>query len=257
MGKMALITGASEGIGKVFAIRLAKSGYQITAVARRENKLKELIQTLGASHQVLAADLSTSEGQNLVAKKLEMNKYDILVNNAGVGTVGAFTQVPLDKQMAMIRLNCEALVVLSHAFLKNAKEGDSLLNVSSTLAFLPMPMTGLYCATKAFVTSLSESLWYEQRERGVYVMGLCPGVTSTNFQINAGGKKEDIPANMAQSAEEVVDYAMKHLECRYGPTVISGSKNKTFAFMTRLMTRKTVVHMMGQMTKSRSKSGDH
>jgi short-subunit dehydrogenase len=158
MGKMALITGASEGIGKVFAIRLAKSGYQVTAVARRENKLKELIQTLGAGHQVLAADLSTSEGQNLVAKKLEMNKYDILVNNAGVGTVGAFTQVPLEKQMAMIRLNCEALVVLSHAFLKNAKEGDSLLNVSSTLAFLPMPMTGLYCATKAFVTSLSESL---------------------------------------------------------------------------------------------------
>lgn len=247
MAKKALVTGASDGIGKVFALELAKQGYVVTAVARNADRLGEVVKTMGAGHRSLIADLSTAEGQSKACQELAATKYDLLINNAGVGTSGAFTEVPLEKQMAMVRLNCEAVVALSHTFLKTAKSGDALMNVSSTLAFLPMPLLGLYCATKAFVTSFSESLWFEQKKKGVHVMDLCPGITSTSFQVNAGGRKEDVPESLAQTPEQVVAYALKQLASRQRPTVISGSKNRTLAFVTRLMPRSAVVRMMGKM----------
>lgn len=247
MTKKALITGSSEGIGHSFAIALAKAGYSITAVARSEDKLKKLISEIGSTHQYIVADLSTESGQNKTAQELSSNHYDLLINNAGVGTVGKFTDVPLEKQIQMMNLNNQGLVKLAYAFLKNSKSGDALINVSSTLAFLPMPGLGLYCATKAFVTSFSESLWYEQKARGVYVMGLCPGITSTNFQTNSGGKSEDLPAGMAQTPEQVVEVALKALLARKSPTVISGAKNFLMSSMTRLMPRKSAVSMMGKM----------
>src|ERR1039457_3134294 len=145
----------------------------------------------------------------------------------------------------MLRLNNEALVKLAYAFLKKAQSGDALINLSSTLAFLPMPGLGLYCASKAFVTSLSESLWYEFKDKGVYVMGLCPGITSTNFQTHSGGRKEELPANLAQTPEQVVSVALKALKARSNPTVISGVKNVIFAALTRTMPRKSTVSMMG------------
>lgn len=248
MAKRALVTGASDGIGRVFALQLAKQGYEVTAVARNADRLAEVVKAMGSGgHRSVIADLSTVEGQAKACQVLESTRYDLLINNAGVGTSGPFTEVPLEKQMAMVRLNCEAVVALSYTFLKNAKAGDALMNVSSTLAFLPMPMLGLYCATKAFVTSFSESLWFEQKKRGVHVMDLCPGITSTSFQVNAGGKMEDLPASLAQTPEQVVSFALKHLEDRQRPTVISGAKNRSLAFVTRLMPRSAVVRMMGKM----------
>jgi len=115
---------------------------------------------------------------------------------------------------------------------------------------MPMPAIGLYSATKAFVTSFTESLWFEQKARGVYVMGLCPGITSTNFQVNSGGKREDIPKNLAQTPEEVVENAWKALQARRNPTVISGKKNTMMTVMTKVMPRKSTVTMMGKMMPS-------
>lgn len=247
MAKKALVTGASEGIGKVFAKKLSEGGYQVTLVARNEARLKESVAEIGRGASFLVADLSTQEGQSKVVAELQSSNYDLLVNNAGVGTVGKFTDVSIDKQVAMLRLNCEALVALSYAFLKKAKKDDALINVSSTLAFLPMPTLGLYSATKAFVTSFTESLWFEQKERGVFVMGLCPGVTSTRFQSNAGGRIEDLPKGMSQTPEAVVEVALAALRSRKSPTVISGSKNRFLAGLTRLMPRKTTVGIMGKM----------
>jgi uncharacterized protein len=249
MAKKALVTGASEGIGKVFAEKLSEGGYQVMLVARNEGKLKACVAELGNGAGFLVADLSTHEGQAKVVAEIQSSNYDLLVNNAGVGTVGKFTDVSIDKQLAMLRLNCEALVSLSYAFLKKAKKNDALINVSSTLAFLPMPTLGLYSATKAFVTSFTESLWFEQKERGVFVMDLCPGVTSTRFQTNAGGKMEDLPKGMSQTPEVVVDVALAALRSRSRPTVISGSKNRVFAALTRFMPRKTTVNIMGKMTE--------
>lgn len=252
MDKRALVTGASEGIGRAFAKKLAGEGFKVTVVARTEAKLKSLVQEMGTEHCQIVADLSTEAGQKKVCEELESHHYDLLVNNAGVGTYGPFTDVSLDRQVHMMRLNCEAVMRLAHTFLKNSEPGDALINTSSTLAFLPLPMSGLYSATKAFVTSFSESLWFEQKARGVYVMGLCPGITETNFHINSGGRAGELPKALAQTSEQVVEAAMKALAARKNPTVISGVKNFMMASFARAMPRKSTVSMMGKMASQKN-----
>ena len=185
--KIAMITGASEGIGREFAVQLSRQGYQITALARNEARLKELCRELGPTCKYLIADLGKAEGVKKAASEIKSRHYDLLINNAGYGVKGKFAELPLEKHLTMLHVNVTALVTLSHVFLNQAQSGDALINVSSSLAFLPMPSLGLYAASKALVTSFSESLWYQQKSRGVYVMGLCPGVTATNFSKRSGG----------------------------------------------------------------------
>lgn len=244
--RKALVTGASEGIGRAFAKRLATGGYAVTAVARTEARLKELMEELNPSdHTYKVADLSTKKGTDKIATELTKNHFNLLINNAGFGIYGSFYKADLSKLQSMSRLNCDAVVALSHAFLRKAQQGDALINVSSALAFMPMPAAGLYSATKAFVTSLSESLWYEQKERDVYVMGLCPGVTSTNFHQRSGGtEKNRPPSAITQTPEEVVEVAMDALEKRSSPTVVSGCKNAIITGLVRVMPRKSLVSMM-------------
>lgn len=247
MKKKALVTGASEGIGYVFAKRLAAEGYEVTAVARNESRLKQLLAEIGAGHSCIAADLTTEAGQDAIVQAISARHFDLLINNAGIAAMGVFTDIPLKRHVDVLTLNCETVVKLSYAYLKTAKAGDALLNVSSALAFMPMPVIGLYSATKAFVTSFSESLWFEQKPRGVYVMGLCPGITATNFNENSGGGKAETPKLMTQTPEQLVDVAMQALKSRKKPTVISGAVNNIFAFMSRLMSRKAIANMMGRM----------
>jgi short-subunit dehydrogenase len=241
-----LITGASEGIGRVFAHRLAADGYAITAAARNESRLRELMDELGAGdHTYQAVDLSTGEGIAAIAGTLTSGRFNLLINNAGFGVFGAFYKTELSKIETMMRLNCDALVALSHAFLQQAEKDDALINVSSALAFMPMPSGGAYAATKAFVTSFTESLWYEQKERGIYIMGLCPGATATNFHNRAGGDETNRPpAAITQTSEEVVETAMQALAKRDKPTVVSGIKNKMVTNLTRMLPRKGIVKMM-------------
>jgi uncharacterized protein len=257
--KKALVTGASGGIGRSFAIKLAQEGYLITAVARNEERLEGLIAELSGNlpegtdgdlddgHSYMVADLSTIKGAKLVAKELTEVHYDLLINNAGIGVVGEFHETSLRSLQSMTKLNCDTLVTLSHTFLQKAEIGDALINVSSALAFLPMPSMGLYAATKAFVTSFSESLWYEQKDRGVYVMGLCPGITETAFHKNAGGTEENYPPkSLSQTPEQVVDTALIALKKRKKPTVISGYKNSMFTLFGRMFSRKNLVSMLGK-----------
>lgn len=243
-----LITGASEGIGLAIARKLAGEGYSVTGVARSGDRLRDAMAGLGGpgTHDGIVADIADETARQAVIDAIRATHYDVLINNAGVGRTGAFGGSDVDKQVQVLRLNCEALIVLSHAFLQSARAGDALMNVSSALAFAPMPGLGVYSATKAFVTSFTESLWYEQRPRGVYVVALHPGMTSTDFQIHAGGKKGDLPAQMAQTPEQVADVAASALHTRMQPSVISGGKNAVFTGLTRLLPRKAVVSMMGK-----------
>lgn len=245
--KQAMVTGASGGIGRAFAMQLAQDGWAVTGVARNEAKLKQLMAELGPNHQYIVADLSTQAGVEKIRAALAAKKFDLLINNAGVGTQGIFTEIPYEKQMAMVQLNVQTLTALSHSYLKTAREGDALINVSSALAFMPTPGMSLYCATKAFVTSLSEALWYEYKPKGVYVMGLCPGITETDFQVNAGGRTEDLPKNLSQTPETVVSIALHALQSRSKPTVLTSIKNHMFAGMSRVLPRKSIVKMTGQM----------
>lgn len=236
----ALVTGAGAGIGRAFATALAAAGYAVTAVARREDRLVELVAELGPGHDFLAADLSTSDGMRAVAERLGQQPYTLLVNNAGAAVHGDFAATPLDAALTVLDLNCRAVVTLAHAFLATAEPGAALVNVSSTLGHTPKPGLGVYSASKAFVTSFSETLWHEQKARGIHVMALCPGVTATESQ-----RADDVPSWLVQSPQEVVARALAAVAARKGPTVMSGRRNALLTTVTRLLPRGAALSLLG------------
>ncbi|MEV7728945.1 SDR family NAD(P)-dependent oxidoreductase [Streptomyces sp. NPDC087917] len=240
----ALITGATEGIGRAFALALAAEGHTVTAVARTERHLRSLVAELGpggpdGEHNHLVADLATADGVRTVADALTATPYDLLINNAGLACPGPFVDTPLDLALPALRLNCEAVVTLAHAFLGAARPGAALVNVASTLAFTPQPGQAVYSATKAFVGSFSEALWYEQRPRGVYVMALYPGPTATRPGLHA-----DLPAALVQPPEAVVATALTALRRRRRPTTIPGRVNVLLAAAARLLPRTTALALL-------------
>jgi len=246
--KTALVTGASSGIGAVFARELARDGYSVTCVARSTDKLQGLVKELGSGSRMLVADLADRDQLQRVAADVESTGYSLLVNNAGYGIYGRFEEIPLDRQEHLMTVNMNALVRLSHAFLKKAAEGDALINVSSALSLLSYPGGAVYAATKAFVTNFTESLWYEYKDRGVYVMALLPGVTDTNFQaVATAGRTTAAPGMRSYPPEVVVKKALAALKARKAPTVISGPLYRFLTFLnTRIMSRKTMITIMGK-----------
>ncbi|MFH8717745.1 SDR family NAD(P)-dependent oxidoreductase [Streptomyces zaomyceticus] len=160
----------------------------------------------------MAVDLGDPDGLHQAAQLLADRRAHLLVNNVGTATAGPFATTPLTHAHEMLRLNCEALVTLSHAFLAQARPGDALLNVSSTLAHAPLPDLAVYSATKAFVTAFSEALWSEHRASGIHVLALCPGMTATESQSH-----DDAPAALVQTPEQVVATALRALRRRSRP----------------------------------------
>lgn len=247
--RRALVTGASEGIGRVFALRLAERGYEVIAVARNEERLDSLLQEMrGSGHRKVVADLSESSGVAKVVRELtEGERINLLINNAGFGHLGDFAETPFEKHLDLLRLNIWTLVELSHSFLARAERGDGLIQLSSTLSFLPMPRQPVYSATKAFVTSFSESLWYQCRPKGIAVLNLCPGSTATLFPSRAGGFTREIPKFITESPEQVVDFALEAYRRKCGPTIVSGWKNRIFVLLSRVLSRKQLIKMMGSI----------
>jgi short-subunit dehydrogenase len=238
-------------MGRSFALKLAKRGYTITAVARNAERLDSLLADLGGSgHRKIVADLSTEADLALVAREItHSDRYTLLVNNAGFGSVGDFSETPLAKHREMVFLNIITLVDLTHAFLTRAERGDGVIQVSSVLGYLPMPRQAVYSATKAFVASFSESLWFLCRRKGVMIVNLVPGSTATKFADRAGWAKNEVPAWATESADTVVENALRALERKSGPTVVSGRLNRLVLLLGRLLTRKQLVKMMGTARK--------
>jgi len=251
-GKRALITGASSGIGEAFAHQLAERGYAITVVARREERLKELIATLpGSGHQVVAADLGSEAGIATVEQAIAAERYHLVVNNAGFSVLKPFGESTLEEQRAILDVNCTAVVCISHRFLAQAESGDALINVASVVATLPTPAQPMYSGSKAFLASFSECLWEEQRERGVYVMALCPGVTRTEFISTATGGEADgdtIPDALVQTSDEVVQEALRALDQRKKPWVVTGGVNRFMAAVfPRVLSRHRLLKVLAVM----------
>jgi uncharacterized protein len=245
--KTALITGASEGIGREFAHQLARAGFTITAVARNERRLRELVEELAnGDHKIVVSDLSQPAGVENVVSHIRRTHYDLVVNNAGYGVYGIFEDTDLKSLRNMMDVNCTAVLEIAHAYLKTAKRGDALINVSSTASELPMAFAGAYAATKGFVTMLSESIWYEQIKKGVYVMALCPGMTATQFHTRAGGRAGQIPAFFSQTPAQVVGRALKKLRGRRAPVVLCGPQ-RPLIFMSRFLPRRLVVYLAGRV----------
>jgi uncharacterized protein len=214
---VALITGASSGIGAEFARACAARGDDLVVVARDEARLEELAERLEKEHgidvEVLPADLTTAKGTAVVEARLEATDppIDLLVNNAGFGTVGKFADLPREVESREIVLNVVALMRLCHAALPGMVERGrgGIINVSSLAGYQPTPLNATYGGTKAFVTSFSHALHEEVRGTGVNVMVLCPGFTRTEFQERAGLDSSAVPGFMWQSADAVVAAALR------------------------------------------------
>ncbi len=181
----ALVTGASSGIGEVMARELAAAGVAVVVVARRADRLQAIADDFD-DVEVLVADLLTKKGQRAVVARIAdvQHPVDLVVNNAGFGSNGDFVQLDPDRLAHEVELNVAALTRLSHAALTAMipRGRGWLLNVSSVASFQPAPRLAVYAATKAYVTSLTESLHEEARGTGVHVTALCPGLTKTEFQ---------------------------------------------------------------------------
>jgi short-subunit dehydrogenase len=250
-----LITGASSGIGEVFARKLAARGRNVLLVARSEDKLITLCNEVGRSNsiraQYVALDLSKPESAAHLYEEAQQRGLfvDMLINNAGFGSMGQFSKLDLGRELNMIDLNIKSLVELTHLFLPPMIERRQgmIINVASTAAFQPVPFMATYAATKAFVLSFSEALWEENRAHGIKVMALCPGVTETNFFEAARGHKP--PARVSQTPEEVVDTALRGLA--HGRShIISGWTNFLMTQSERLVPRSLITRVAGRMMRS-------
>lgn len=199
--RTALVTGASSGIGESFARQLAAGGCDLVIVARRADRLEALAAELkdrhGVAVEVLVADLTEPQQLRAVEERLAdaRQPIELLVNNAGFGSAGPFVKLPVDREDSQVRLNVLALVRLTHAALPvmTERRHGGVLNVSSLAGFFPSPGNATYSASKAFVTTFSESLHGEVRRRGVHVTALCPGFTRTEFQETSGMGDRGLP----------------------------------------------------------------
>lgn len=210
----AVITGASAGIGEAFARQLAGAGFDLTLVARREERLRALAAALSAAHavqvEVWPADLADEADVAALASHLAAaDDLVLLVNNAGFGTRGAFIEVPLERTLAMIHVHVLATVALCRATAPAmvARGRGAIINVSSIAAFFPSAGGANYGATKAYLNAFSEALAAELRGSGVGVQALCPGFTTTEFHDVGDYEAYDrrqIPAPLWMPASEVV-----------------------------------------------------
>lgn len=252
--KTTLITGASSGIGEVFARKLAARGDNVLLVARSEDKLMTLCNELGRSNsiraQYVAMDLSQPDAPARLFAETERRELeiDLLVNNAGFGSMGDFTKLDLARELNMIDLNIRALVELTHRFLVPMRERKrgAIINVASTAGFQAIPFMATYAATKAFVLSFSEALWEENRPYGIKVMALCPGVTETGFFEAANIERP--PMRVIQTSEDVVDTALRGLK-RGKSHIISGWANLLMIESERLVPRSFVARMAGKVLR--------
>src|SRR6266480_4553207 len=174
MGEVALVTGASSGIGAEFARQLSQRGYEVILVARREARMRELASRLQGPAHVIACDL-VNDAASLAEKVAALDRpVDVLVNNAGFGTHGHLAQIDAARDAEQVRLNCEALVTLTHAFLPGMLERrrGGVINVASSAGFQPIPYESVYAATKAFAISFTDALHTELRGTRIRVMAV-------------------------------------------------------------------------------------
>lgn len=247
---VALITGASSGIGADMARILSDKGYDLILVARNKRKMEVLAKELKTNAEIIPMDISSTynctELYNLVKKK----NIDVLVNNAGFGLFGEFCCTKLDKELDMIELNVKTVHTLTKLFLKDFVKKDKgyILNVASSAAFMPGPLMATYYATKAYVLHLTESINEELRRKksNVFICALCPGPVSTNFNKVAG-----VSFNLESlESYDVAKYAVKQM-FKKKVVIIPGFKIKMGVFALKLLPRSLVRKIAYKIQKNK------
>jgi uncharacterized protein len=237
--KVALITGASSGIGVDLAREFARGGHDVILVARRREKLEALAGELGAAARVIVADLADPAAPARLLE--EAGPIDVLVNNAGFGAGGTVADLDLGRQMDILQVNIAALTALTRLALPGmiARGGGRVLNVASVVAFMPGPGLAVYSASKAYVLALSEALHTELRGTGVTVTCLCPGSTESEFAAVAGmGGRGIRPFTMTSAEVARQGYAATMAGRRL---VVTGGINKFISLLVRLVPRGLVL----------------
>jgi uncharacterized protein len=255
---VALVTGASSGIGAAYAEALAEVGYHLILVARRADKLKAVQALTGGD--ILAADLATDAGVAEVAACIGENpNLDFLVNNAGFGTMGFFWEAPLAGQAAMHRLHVLATVNLTHAALPRmvARDRGFIVNVASVAGFGQNPGSLSYCATKTWMNSFTEGLWLELRARNsnVRVQALCPGFTRSEFHDAGGMDVSGVPESLWHTAGNIVDSSINGLPSNE-LFVIPGWRYQTWVAMQKLLPRE-LLYAITSKSNSQFKKPKH
>jgi uncharacterized protein len=252
--EVALITGASSGIGLEMAWEFAKNDCDLVLIARSEDKLialsKELKTTFNIQCYVFPCDLTQTDAAKTVFDFLEKENIhvDFLINNAGVGDFGWFKDSILPKNQQMIDLNISSLVQLTHLIIPQmiARKKGRIMQVASTAAFQPGPYMAVYFATKAFVLSFSEALNNELSEYGITVTALCPGPTQSGFAAAAGNTNNGLFDSKVPTSAEVAHYGYKAL-MRGKAVAIHGAKNNFLVTLVRFTPRNLVVKIARKM----------
>ena len=254
---IALVTGASSGIGYEISKELANKGFNLILVARREERLKELKNYLesefGAKAYYLKKDLSELNSANELHQEVlslldELNyeNLDVLVNNAGVGDLCKFEESSIEKLETMINLNILSLSKLSRLFLDSIQKSKdrAIINIASTAAFQALPQMAVYAATKAYVLSFSEAIAEEMKnsKSKVKVICICPGITESEFQVRADMSDLKINKQFVASSEAVAKYTVKSLE-KGKTTAVHGIINKIGTLLPRLLPRSAIARM--------------
>jgi short-subunit dehydrogenase len=252
-----LVTGASSGIGTAIACELARRGYGVTLVARREDRLLMLADELRAEYDVravaIAADLTDEGSRRRIPDELETRglTVDTLVNNAGFSTTGPVHRSDPDREVALVRTDVEAVVHLCSVFLPGMVERGTgaILNVASTAAFQPLPGQAAYAAAKAFVLSYGHALRAELRGKGVTVTTLCPGPVQTEFAEAAGFDADEansaLPSFLWETAPDVARAAVDGL-AKGQAVVIPGRANRVGAATAYLTPRKLLLPILAR-----------
>ena len=255
---LAIVTGASAGIGVELARLAAADGYRPLLVARRRDRLEELARELDATHEcgtrIAAVDLATRQGADEVLEAADDDRVGMLINNAGFGTFGPFAQIPIERTTELLDLNVTALTRLTQLCLGGMMERREgfVMNVASTAGFMPGPGMAAYYASKAYVLSLSEALASELKGSGVVVSALCPGPTRTEFQGAAGMEGSTLLARLRfMSASDVARIGYRGLKAGK-PVVVTGLGNKATTWLPRLLPRRLTTAIVGaiQYTKT-------
>ena len=252
----ALVTGASQGLGKYFARALATRKQNLVLVARSKEKLKAVASKLRATHEILAESLefdlaSPKAGQHL-AQQLRDRQFriDLLINNAGVGLHGEFLKLPLEQQLRTVHLQNAAVVELTYNLLPAMIEErrGAIINVSSMAGFQPIPYAAIYSATKSFLTTFSMALREEVRQTGVKVVTVCPGrLRADPEEEESQEQRQKVPGG-EQGHEEVVKETLTKLD-RGGGLVIPGRVNRLTLIGQRLIPPNAVPKIIARMSK--------
>lgn len=249
--EVALVTGASSGIGEAFARLLAREGYHVVLVARREDRLRKLagrIQAREGSAEVLAADLVTPEGLDRVCSRIRHHRVHLLVNNAGFGLYGEVTETDEAWEQKMIRLNVEVPISLTRALLPQLKKRGSggIIQIGSTSSFLPTPYMAGYGATKSFLLHYGEALAAELKGTGVTVTTLCPGSTESEFAERTG-----IRQSHQMPAEKVASMGFSAWK-KGQPVKVTGGLNRVLVSLPRFLPRSWMRALVARVFRDRT-----